>query len=339
MKALSSKQPVFGAGMRDDMHEQPAFLRAAADQFPGISIVRRDLRGHSRVILTGSGSAYHAALAGAALLCRRNYNAYAVPASEFEWYTARDLSGAAVIALSQSGGSSDVLTAGQTAQERGASLLAVTNAQTSPLQKLAHKHVFLNAGIERAVPATKTITAMLAAMFALATPVVGRAFSDAADAIDRALTVPEAMLRRHLDALDKAERVFVLGTGLGQACALESALKLKEAARIPAEGYSTGEFKHGVTVMVQHGSAAIVVRIDGGLETEHAIGALRRLGARVIEIGRQPSPGGAPEDSTQFVAACGALAEVQRIALDLASRRRLNPDAPPTLQKQVRGWL
>ncbi len=325
--------------MLADMGEQPAFLRSALERFGPVDGLRRKLRKADYIVLTGSGSAYCAALAGAALLSARGLAAHAVPACEFSSFTRARQSRLTVIALSQSGGSSDVVAAATTAQRRGAQVIAVTNGRNSKLASIASDRLFLDAGVERAVPATKTVTAMLAAVLALADGSASATLHLAAAAMEEALGRIDHRHRRRAAVLDASDRVFVLGTGLGLACALESALKLKEAAQLSAEGYATGEFKHGATVMVRPRCVAIVISLGGpGSESRLAMASLRRLGADVIGIG--PPPVGPPDrgDAQRFSAACSALGKMQRLALSVGLARGLNPDAPTNLRKRVRGW-
>ena len=335
-----ANKPACGAGMLADMYEQPALLLAAARRRHKFAELSPRLRRAAHIILTGSGSAFHAALAGAALLCRRNFPAQAVAASEFATYTPADLSRTIVIALSQSGGSADVLGAARLGRRRGARLIALTNVPGSALATLAGLNLHLEAGYERAVPATKTVVAMIAALFALAQPQCARALAAAAAAVRDELNQGSARAAARAPLIDAAERVFILGEGLGYACALECALKLKETAQVPAEAYATGEFKHGVTVMVQPGSAALIVRTgDAENESRQATAALRRLGALPINIGSgvAAASGGRPI-SASLACALRALVQAQMLAFELALRRGFDPDRPPTLQKQVRGW-
>lgn len=326
--------------MLSDMQEQPAFLRSAVVRFGLLGPLRDSLRLNHRIILTGSGSAYYAALAGAALYSARGVPAQAIPASEFGKFTTSDLENVAVIALSQSGGSSDVLNAARTARRRGAELIAVTNTRRSPLDSLAGVSLFLDAGIERAVPATKSVIAMLAAIAVLAGGSGARALQLAASEVQNALRVSKARLRARVRSLDDAERIFVLGSGLGKACALEGALKLKEAAELPAEAYVLGEFKHGATVMIGPKAVAIALEVDGDArETAKAMLSLRRLGARVIRIGMYgPESTRGSAEARRFAAACKAIVELQGLALHAGLARGLNPDAPRTLKKRVLGW-
>jgi len=329
-RKVRTSQP--GAGMLADMGEQPAFLRSALERFGPVDGLRRKLR-------AGSGSAYCAALAGAALLSARGLSAHAVPACEFSSFTRARQSRLTVVALSQSGASSDVVAAATSARRRGAQVIVLTNARNSKLASIASDGLFLDAGVERAVPATKTVTAMLAAMLVLAEGSASATLRLAAAAMEEAFGRVDRRHQRRTAALDAADRVFVLGTGLGLACALEGALKLKEAAQLPAEGYATGEFKHGATVMVRPRSVAIVISLGGpGSESRPATAALRRLGADVIEIGSAARGPAEPSSAQRFSAACAALGQMQRLALSVGLARGLNPDAPTTLRKRVRGW-
>src|SRR3981189_2113789 len=164
-------------------------------------------------------------------------------------YAARpDLAGAMVLAISQSGASPDLLAAVSSARAAGAHIVALGNAQDSPLAQLADDLIPLCAGTERSVAATKSYIASLAAIV----PLVG----GGARAAPPAAAPPRRALRGRAWQLDwsaavthltPANNLYVIGRGLGLAIAQEAALKLKETCGLHAEAGTAPELRHGPT--------------------------------------------------------------------------------------------
>jgi len=156
-----------------------------------------------------------------------------------------------VIALSQSGQTPDVLEYVQRARRRGAFTVAVTNDVDSDLAAEAHAVLPLEAGPERAVAATKTYTATLAALALLAAHAAGRgdevatAIRRTADLLDGLLPVLEARLSEVAVSLAFVGRMFVIGRGPEYATAREISLKLLETCRIAAEPLTATDLVHG----------------------------------------------------------------------------------------------
>src|SRR5581483_9749607 len=162
-----------------------------------------------------------------------------------------ELAGSCVLALSQSGRTPDVIEYVERARSRGATTIAITNDPASPLAEAAEAVLPLAAGDERAVAATKTYTAQLAALALLAAHASGNGAAFA-----RAIRTTAALLgdllppleRRVADAaraLTFVERLFTIGRGPELATAREVALKLLETCRIAAGPLTATDFSHG----------------------------------------------------------------------------------------------
>jgi glucosamine--fructose-6-phosphate aminotransferase (isomerizing) len=159
------------------------------------------------------------------------------------------LRGAAVIAISQSGRSPDIVAVLATAREQGRPAIAITNDADSPLARQADVVVPLGAGEERSVAATKTYLASLHALVQLVDALrpdpergtwLERLPTLVGEAVERELAARERFAVLHGLAL-----TTVVGRGLHYATALETALKLRELTGVPAEGFSPPDLLHG----------------------------------------------------------------------------------------------
>src|SRR4029077_14707969 len=163
-----------------------------------------------------------------------------------------DLSGTVMLAISQSGASPDLLAAVASARAAGARIVALVNAESSPLAQLADDLLPLHAGPERSVAATKSYIASLAALAQLVA-----SWSEDHE-LTAALRETPALLARawQLDwsaavaRLVTATNLYVIGRGIGLGVAQGAALKFKEACGLHAEALSAAELRHGPMALV-----------------------------------------------------------------------------------------
>ena len=148
-----------------------------------------------------------------------------------------------MIAISQSGSSPDIVATVDEARESGAVVIALTNDELSPLALRADAHVPLSAGDERAVAATKTYTAEIAALHQIIGGAAGVPWSARTDLLRRAADAVELHLELHDDGLDAAAdliagagRLVSVGRGLSMSSAREAALELHGDLRNPGLG-------------------------------------------------------------------------------------------------------
>lgn len=254
------------------------------------------------------------------------------------------LNGALVIAVSQSGASPDVVEPLVAARQAGATTLAVVNVEDSPLAKAAEFVVPMHAGEERAVTATKSYAASLTAGLHLL------AHLQPDEALRSALSALPDVLRRALAleelARDRAERyrfaasAMILARGLHFGVALESALKLKETSGVLAEAYSSAEFAHGPTRVIEPGFPVIAFQSRDAAAplTLAAYRQLAEKGAELLLIGDDvdvPSPVRlvTPPSGHALTDPVASVLALYFFAAHLALARGLDPDSPPSLQK------
>jgi glucosamine--fructose-6-phosphate aminotransferase (isomerizing) len=254
--------------MLKEMHEQPtALLQSITGRVTGedridvpeLADLGDVLRTVDRVELVACGTAYYASLVGAAAI----QDWVGVPAranvgSEFRYspppLDARTL----VVAVTQSGETADTIAPTRLARERGCPIIAVTNTVGSAITREAAAVLFLQAGPEIAVAASKTFVTQVTTLVVLAAAIAkarGRLAAEQELELGAALRRLPAQAQAALDAsagIPELARRYVnsrgfmfVGRGYTYPAALEGALKLKEVSYVHAEGYAAGELKHG----------------------------------------------------------------------------------------------
>ncbi|MFF8287914.1 SIS domain-containing protein [Streptomyces sp. NPDC016309] len=343
-----SEQP--GRIMSGEMAEQPAVLRRILERgAPAIRSVAGAIaaRRPRFVLLTARGTSDNAALYAKYLLeIRLGLPCGLTSMSTTTAYGARpDLTDVLVITVSQSGGSPDLVASTKAAREAGAITLAVTNNADSPLAAVSEHHIDILAGPEKALPATKTYTASLLALYLLVEGLRGGAGETTARAVpDLAARVLER--RPEVQALAGryrfAERMVITSRGYGYPTAKEAALKLMETSYIPALAYSGADLLHGPLAMVDNISPVIAVVPDGkgGAALQPVLDRLRGRGADLVVIGPAPQVEAA---SAGFVLPTEGLPEelqpileilpLQLLAHEVTIARGQDPDAPRALAK------
>jgi glucosamine--fructose-6-phosphate aminotransferase (isomerizing) len=255
-------------------------------------------------------------------------------------YEARpDLAGTVMLAISQSGASPDLLAAVSSARAAGARVVALVNAETSPLAQLADDLIPLRAGAERSVAATKSYIASLAAIVQLVA-----AWSRDAKLAAALQQAPELLARAwQLDwsaavtRLTGATNLYAIGRGLGLAIAQEAALKFKETCGLHAEAVSAAELRHGPMALVQAGFPLLIFTQgdEGRAGVEQLAGELAGRGADVLLAGAAVA--GATVLPTEVAhPVIEPLLFVQsfyRMVNALALARGRDPDRPPHLNK------
>ncbi len=328
-----------GERFEAEIHEQPAVWRAIAATDLATTFAQA-IRGND-IVLVGSGSSLFVAMLAALALRRRGVRAAAMPATEAAFERAA-YRGRTVVALSQSGRSTDVLAAIETlAPER---LIALTNDATSPLASRADLVLDIAAGPERAVPASKSVTAMVAVVLWGAALVGGMTERSAAslrataDDVDAWLASDAlAEVARAAERIARRRSVAVVGAGYGVPIALEIALKLKEASYVHAEGFAAGEFRHGSAAIldatttlvgvVDDASAAIVARPLA--EAERTETLRFTIGAPLAGVATLGARTGEAFNTLAWLVAG------QMLALEVGRARGVESDAPRGLTKFV----
>jgi len=251
--------------MIEEIYEQPGVLKALVEQhvigsqiaFGEFREFRDKLSQVKRFTFWGLGSSYNAALFGnylfeevVGLPCECE------PADEVLSRCAIIEEGTAVVALSQSGETSDIIKAVKLAQSNKALTIAITNNENSTLASLADITLLTRAGEEHAVAATKTFTSQLLIVILLAVYLDNLKINNGRSDIIipelktlnekvSAILAFESQITKLAKDFKKTKQMVILGRNFSYAIALEAAQKIKETCYILSEGEPAEEFRHG----------------------------------------------------------------------------------------------
>ena len=335
-----------GALMDAEILEQPAVWRRLLEvgQFDDVAeAVRR--HAPRMVLLAARGTSDHAALYGKYLVeVTHQLPAGLVSPSTMTAYGAKpDLRGVLMFAISQSGGSPDLISSLEVARARGALTVAVTNNPDSELAGVAELHVDVRAGREVAVAATKSYTAQLLALYLLLDRVrggTGSAASALPDLGDEVLA-KEAEIASLAQRYRFASRLVSTARGYSYPTAREAALKLMETSYLSAQAFSGADLMHGPLAMLDAQVPVLAAVADGpgGHAMRTVLSRLADSPVDVFTVGTAA----AVAESTSGVVLPGQLPEelapmleilpFQQLAMHLAVARGENPDTPRGLHK------
>jgi glucosamine--fructose-6-phosphate aminotransferase (isomerizing) len=338
--------------MLAEIREQPAALaRTLAGAAPAVARLRRALieRRPRLVVLVARGTSDNAALFGRYLIEIATGIPVSLAApSIVTLYGAKiDYRETLVVALSQSGESTDTNLLLQRARERGALTLGITNERRSTLAGLA-EHVFLvRAKAEKSVAATKTYTGQMLLLYLLASLLGGRLrpgdLDRLPDAVEMALR-----LEPEIAALSERYRFMrqtvVIGRGLNYSNAFEFALKLMETCYVVAERFSSADLLHGPIALVEQGFPVFAFAPTGVTwgSIREALGKLRSVQAEIVAItdaGNREIESCAtrvirlPRKLREELTPIPYIVPAQLFAAYLAVQKGFDPDRPRTLHK------
>lgn len=255
-----------GTATLEEIREIPyALLRSLMGKKEHLSLVANYLIRARNIHVVACGTSYHAGLIGKYYLTNLSMlNVKTYVASEFEHW-ANVNKGDVILALSQSGETADVISAVKTAKRLKAKVISIVNVPGSTIDRLSDHTLYINAGPEIGVAATKSYVNQLSVELQLATKVsVELGYEDpyiydeivndirsCANFSSEIIAKYIPLILRLAKVTSKKRSVYFLGTGLHLPTALEGALKLKELSYIHAEGYPAGESKHGPIALVE----------------------------------------------------------------------------------------
>jgi len=248
--------------MLKEIYEQPAVFSDA------IRSLRKEeipllVSEAGQVTIVACGTSYHAAMVFRYLLEEHCHIPARVElASEFRYYPP-PLSGL-VIGISQSGETADTIMALQMAALHGSPTLAIVNVIGSSLSRIADATLFMRAGPEISVAATKSFIAELAVFLHLIDVMKSGSLGPCLDHAHQAME--EALLLELGNAVTccmAGKDIFFVGRGPYYPLALEGALKMKEISYIHAEGYAAGEIKHGPFALLSPETPVVAICVPG----------------------------------------------------------------------------
>ncbi len=370
--------PHFDHEMLREIYEQPEALQKTFNLYlegdalrPEVAALLADWAApDGEILIAASGSSRHSGLAGEILL--EDLCGLAVDVEYASEYSCRgsnanvDVRHPSVLVISQSGETTDTLAALRESRLRGQKTLAITNAPSSTMASEADVSMPLGAGKEKAIPATKSFTGQLAVLYLLALyegARLQRIDHAALAAHIASLHALSASIGSQLDRwrdqmhslADKyvtASTFLFLGRGVHYAIAREGALKLKESSYVHAEGYPTGELKHGPNALVSDQVPLMVLATfdptqSGSIfryeKTLQLLRDMRAQGARVIALANTGDEEVAAlvddcvfiDPASEYLLPIAEIVPLQLFAYFMALARGVDVDHPRNLNKAV----
>ena len=321
-------------GLWNDVGELPELLQASLDQQRGFSDVASVLRGRGveRVVITGNGASYYAALAVWLTAIGASGSALplvAVPAGILASGGFRWLPGDALLVVSSSGELRDIVGITQS-DDCPRPIVAITGAPSSTIARAADACAVVPNAVQRAATHTHAFCGAVVAALDIWARVTGDSelrsvARSASDAVASALQAVDMWMADAISIGDHATGV-VFGTGVGWAAALEGALLLKEIAKIPAEGAETREA--ATSVMTGINAGALVLALPTGYRgdplADEAARVLAGRGAKVLLV-----PGSDGHDPR--LSPITSFPAVAALAIELGLRKGLDVDDPDWL--------
>ncbi len=317
------------------------------------------LKNSSDLLILACGSSYYSALFAKYILEEiGGIKVHAEMASEFIYKKSITTPGAPALLISQSGETADILTALKQTKKKALKSFSLCNVANSTLERKACWALDMEAGPEIAVASTKSFSSSIMSLILLAFhiaklkgwPVKERFFVRSLLAfpsdMEKALNCRSIFLKI-MNKLKKGQSFFYLGRGSYYPIALEGALKLKEVAYLHAEGYPSGEMKHGPLALIDKNSIIVaLLPYKGELYKKSLINLkeAKTRGARILSIGGPkkdrelkglsdyilPLP-----ESHKLLHPLLSLIPCQLMAYSISISNSLNPDRPRNLAKSV----
>jgi glucosamine--fructose-6-phosphate aminotransferase (isomerizing) len=358
----------FAHYMLKEIYEQPQALTNAlrgrfdeahaTSHFGGLNLAPAQLRQVERIVMTGCGTSYHAALVGeymfeelARLPVEVEY------ASEFRYRNPPIDRNTIVLALTQSGETADTLAAVEESKRKGHSTLAICNVVGSTIARQADGGVYLYAGPEVGVASTKAFTSqvMVLAMLALYFGRLRHLSAAQGERIMRELKAMPDVIRQTLEChaavrqiaakYAHVRNILYLGRQYLFPTALEGALKLKEISYIHAEGYPAAEMKHGPIALVDRETPSVFL-VPRGSVFDKVMSNMEEIKARggpVIavacagdkDVARRADEVIYVPEVPEYLQPLVVAVPLQLLAYEIAVLRGCDVDKPRNLAKSV----
>ena len=268
--------------MLKEIHEQPDTVRdalrgrlsaeEATAKLGGLDMTNAELREVERIVLSGCGTAFHSAMVGEYLIeTLAHLPVECEFASELRYRNLPMTRDTLVFVISQSGETADTLAALRESQRKGHRTLGICNNVASTIARESDGGVYMHAGPEIGVAATKSFTSQLTIMTLLAL-LLGRirhiSYAEGLEIIAHLEKLPDLVARvleleSHVAAIAKkyahSKNFLFMGRQANYPIALEAALKLKEISYIAASGYPSAELKHGVIALITEETPSVFI--------------------------------------------------------------------------------
>lgn len=337
--------------MFNEMLEQPKVLANSIQRWDSdimniCAILPKNIQG---VVFVGRGSSDNAAMIGRyaveafsgipASLAAPSLSTRYVPHASYENYV--------IVAMSQSGGTPEVVAVASALKGTGSKIIAITNSSDSLLSRIADLHLDLEAGTEEAVPATKTVTAQVLEVLKIAAALAKTKGMDAPISQVELMRLPDAV-KEVLGDFDSAEKVVaqclsvnrlqIISRGLVYGAVLEVAIKIKETSGVFAHGISSADFVHGPIAAVDE-ELPVIIFDAGGVNSEELSNLnirLREIGITTYTSGLDPNSSiPLPQGLSEILNSIPIIIRGQQLSYLWAIALGKNPDRPVGLSKMT----
>ena len=356
--------------MIKEIMEQPSSLRQTISEriqagrvvFPELEPLRESLGNPEKInqiVFLGCGTAYHAGFVGKYMVEKfARIPASVDMSSEFRYSSPVITPRTLVVAISQSGETTDTLAAVRYAKEQGATTIAITNVVGSSITREVDITINMYAGPEIAVAASKTYTSQLAvlSLFALhvaylrqppdanSTETLLHDILHLPSHVEKVLT-QSASIEHIANRYSAFNHFLYLGRHINYPSALEGALKLKEISYIHAEGYPAGEMKHGAIALIDDDMPVVCIVSESEVH-EKMLSNIQEVHARKGRIIAIATKGDLEIEALfqdtiylpqihEFASPILIAVAFQLFAYYVAAHRGLDVDQPRNLAKSV----
>ncbi len=355
--------------MLKEIHEQPQSLKAAIsgrlNELTGdvtlneVSLTEEAIRDLRRIIIIACGTSYHAGLLGKYAIESLTEIPVSIEiGSEIRYSSTHMDKNTLIIALSQSGETADTRAAVKDAMRKSAHVIAITNVVGSTISREANDTIYMMAGPEIGVAATKTFTAQVVAMYMLAIFLGRKAGTLNADKSRGIITALKGLPQKAQQVLDLDQTVakvaeifsssdtfFLVGRHFNYPIALEGALKIKEISYVFSDGFAAGELKHGPLALITTNVPVVAIATDCPTY-DKVVSNIREIKARdasVIAIASESNTGIDQladiviriPDASEYISPIMSAIVLQLFSYYCALNRGCPIDKPRNLAKSV----
>ncbi|MFH1827116.1 MAG: glutamine--fructose-6-phosphate transaminase (isomerizing) [bacterium] len=296
VKLNDEKKGKYKYFLQKEIYEQPKVISQIALNFESESKkLAKLIKSANGIFLVGCGSASFVCLAGTYLFSNiAKIHLNFTTGSEFKYLEDYLTNKTLVIPISQSGETIDILDSVKKAKNKKSKISAITNVLGASLYRVSDYNFLIGAGVEKAVLATKSVTAMLSVLYYVAYSTIGQSDLAKEKLLLASKNITEILKDKYITKiktlaklLENKKDIYVIGRGLSYAVSLETALKIKELSYIHAEGFAGGELKHGAIALIEKGTPCIVIISNDETKDEIISNAMeiKARGGFIIGIG------------------------------------------------------
>ncbi len=335
-------------------------LESGEVSLPEININGEDLKEIDRIFLVACGTSWHAALVAKYWIEKfANIPVEVDIASEFRYRHLLINERVLTVSISQSGETADTLAGIRIAKELGSKIITICNVVGSTMTREADGTIYTHAGPEIGVASTKAFISQLAALFLFTlylgqqkktidlevSRTLGKELIDIAGVVESELPRIKSEIEQLITTYYDSRDFLFVGRGLNFPIALEGALKLKEISYIHAEGYASGELKHGPIALIDKDMPilALVPQDEVYQKSISNVEEIKARQGRIILIGTEGDDH--LKNITDDVIYLPKVAEAvnpilytipaQLLSYEIATKRGCDVDQPRNLAKSV----